>query len=167
MEELTFKIRLSVQDLYYFMMYHYYTSFAGVFGIFLSLAAAVALCLRFSSMGNTERLLFFLVAIAFIIINPLWLRMKAGAQIRRNHSLGDELTYMLSSQQLAIRMGEEQADIPWTQIVRVKDNGRELVVYVTAARGYIWPKYQLGAEYDRVVAALKQNVAARRLHLKE
>ena len=54
----------------------------------------------------------------------------------------------------------------WNQIIRVKDNGRELLVYMTAARAYIWPKDQLGEQYARVVACLKQHIDTGKLKLK-
>lgn len=167
MEKLEFKIQLSVSDLYYFMMYHYYTGMSGIFGTVLSIAAAIVLIVRFGTMSNTERLFFFIVAILFTVVNPVLMRVKAGAQIKSNKSLGGALTYSLDADQITISLGEEKAEIKWNQVVRVKDNGRELVVYVTNARGYIWPKKQIAAEYDSIVEILQSKIAAGRLRLKK
>lgn len=161
------KIKLKVKDLYYFMMYHFYTGFAGGFGFLLSIAAAIFLCVRFSAMGNTERLFFFIVAIAFTILNPISMWLKACNQIARNKSLGGELTYVLDDTGFTIKLGEAEVDIKWDQVTRVKDNGPELVVYVSSNRGYVWPKYQLGESYDQVIAILKKHVSERRLRLKK
>ena len=91
---------------------------------------------------------------------------KAKAQIQRNKSLGGGLEYILSDEHLSVCLGEERADVGWNQIIRVKDNGRELLVYMTAARAYIWPKDQLGEQYARVVACLKQHIDTGKLKLK-
>ena len=167
MDNLEFKVKLSIADLYYFMMYHYYTKPAGIFGIILSLGAAVLLCLRYQTLDSTGKLLLFIVAIAFTILNPISMWMKAGKQIKSNKSLGGELTYILGEKAISIKLDDEQADIEWNQVAKVKDNGRELVVYVTASRGYIWPKKQIEAEYDQIMARIQKNVEARRLKLKK
>lgn len=166
METIKFKIQLSVKDLYYFMMFHYYDKLSGIFGIVLSIAAAVVLVMNFSEMGDTERLFFLIIALLFTVINPILMLIKARSQIISNKSLGGELTYYLDDSQISIRMGGEKADIKWEQVARVKDNGRELVVYVTAARGYIWPKRQIADQYDQIIAALKGHVDESRLRLK-
>lgn len=167
MENIEFKIKLSVTDLYYFMMYHYYTKISGIFGIVLSLAAAVILCVRLTSLDSTGKILLIIISLLFTVINPVMLWTKAAGQITSNKSLGGELTYALDSQHLTIKLGEEQADIPWEQVTKVKDNGRELVVYVTAARGYIWPKRQIREQYDRIIDCLKKSVDAGKTCLKK
>lgn len=166
MENIEFKIKLSVTDLYYFMMHHYYTKISGIFGIVLSLAAAVILCVRFSSLDGTGKMLLIIIALLFTVINPIMLWTKAAGQITANKSLGGELTYILDTRHLTIQLGEEKADVPWEQVTKVKDNGRELVVYVTAARGYIWPKRQIREQYDHITDCLKKSVDAGKIHLK-
>lgn len=167
MEKLEFKIKLSVTDLYYFMMNHYYTKISGIFGIVLSIAAAVILCVRFSSLDGTGKILLAIIALLFTVINPVMLWTKAAGQITSNKSLGGELTYILDDQHLTIKLGEEQADIQWDQVTKVKDNGRELVAYVTAARGYIWPKRQISDQYDQIITVLKKHMDGSRLRLKK
>ena len=41
MDEIKFKITLKVNDLYYFMMHHYYSKPAGIIGLVLSLGSLV------------------------------------------------------------------------------------------------------------------------------
>jgi hypothetical protein len=118
-------------------------------------------------MNGTTRLFFLIVALAFTVINPIWMLMKAGAQIARNQSLGGDLTYILDDRQFTIAMGEEHVDIKWDQVTKVRDNGRALIVYVTSIRGYIWPKKQIASEYEQILAILKENVKPGKLHLKK
>lgn len=165
-ENLEFKIKLSVRDLYYFMMNHYYTRLSGIFGVVLSIAAAVILILRFSSLDSTGKMLLVVIALLFTVINPVMMWTKAAAQITSNKSLGGELTYILDEQNITIQLGEDKAGIPWEKVTKVKDNGRELVVYVTSARGYIWPKRQIQGQYEQIIAVLKKQVDARKLRLK-
>jgi hypothetical protein len=166
-EKISFNIQLTVGDLYYFMMYHYYRGLSGSFGLLLSVAAAIALCTKYATMNGTARLFFLIVALAFTVINPIWMLLKAKAQISRNQSLGGELTYILDDKQFTIAMGEEHVDIKWDQVTKVRDNGRALIVYVTSIRGYIWPKSQITSEYEQILAILEKNVKAGKLHLKK
>ena len=157
MDEIKFKITLKVNDLYYFMMHHYYSKPAGIIGLVLSLGSLVLLITRWNVTDATAKMLYFIIAM---------LRTKAKAQIQRNKSLGGGLEYILSDEHLSVCLGEEKADIEWTQIIKVKDNGRELVVYMTAARAYIWPKDQLGVQYDAVTAFLKKHIDAGKIKVK-
>lgn len=166
MDEIKFTITLKVKDLYYFMMHHYYTKASGIIGLIISIGAAVLLVTRWNVTDSTAKMLYFVIALLFTIINPLMMRTKAKAQIVRNKSLGGELTYILSEEHLSVCLGEEKADINWDQIIKVKDNGPELVVYMTAARAYIWPKNQLGAQYDAVTAFLKKHIDAGKVKIK-
>ena len=166
MDEIKFKIALNVNDLYYFMMYHYYSKPAGIIGLVLSIGSLVLLITRWNVTDATAKMLYFIIALLFTVINPLMLLTKAKAQIQRNKSLGGGLEYILSDEHLSVCLGEERADVGWDQIIRVKDNGRELLVYMTAARAYIWPKDQLGEQYARVAACLKQHIDTGKLKLK-
>ena len=156
MDEIKFKIALKVNDLYYFMMHHYYSKPAGIIGLVLSIGSLVLLITRWNVTDATAKMLYFIIALLFTVINPLMLLTKAKAQIQRNKS----------DEHLSVCLGEERADVGWNQIIRVKDNGRELLVYMTAARAYIWPKDQLGEQYARVVACLKQHIDTGKLKLK-
>ena len=166
MDEIKFKITLKVNDLYYFMMHHYYSKPAGIIGLVLSLGSLVLLITRWNVTDATAKMLYFIIAVLFTVINPLMLRTKAKAQIQRNKSLGGGLEYILSDEHLSVCLGEEKADIEWNQIIKVKDNGRELVVYMTAARAYIWPKDKLGVQYDDVTAFLKKHIDAGKIKVK-
>ena len=46
MDEIKFKIALKVNDLYYFMMHHYYSKPAGIIGLVLSIGSLVLLITR-------------------------------------------------------------------------------------------------------------------------
>ena len=100
MDEIKFKITLKVNDLYYFMMHHYYSKPAGIIGLVLSLGSLVLLITRWNVTDATAKMLYFIIAVLFTVINPLMLRTKAKAQIQRNKSLGGGLEYILSDEDL-------------------------------------------------------------------
>ena len=110
MDEIKFKITLKVNDLYYFMMYHYYSKPAGIIGLVLSMGSLVLLITRWNVTDATAKMLYFIIALLFTVINPLMLLTKAKAQIQRNKSLGGGLEYILSDEHLSVCLGEEQAD---------------------------------------------------------
>lgn len=91
MDEIKFKIALKVNDLYYFMMHHYYSKPAGIIGLVLSIGSLVLLITRWNVTDATAKMLYFIIALLFTVINPLMLLTKAKAQIQRNKSLGGGL----------------------------------------------------------------------------
>ena len=102
MDEIKFKIALKVNDLYYFMMHHYYSKPAGIIGLVLSIGSLVLLITRWNVTDATAKMLYFIIALLFTVINPLMLLTKAKAQIQRNKSLGGGLEYILSDEHLHV-----------------------------------------------------------------
>lgn len=88
MDEIKFKIALKVNDLYYFMMHHYYSKPAGIIGLVLSIGSLVLLITRWNVTDATAKMLYFIIALLFTVINPLMLLTKAKAQIQRNQISG-------------------------------------------------------------------------------
>ena len=73
MDEIKFKIALKVNDLYYFMMHHYYSKPAGIIGLVLSIGSLVLLITRWNVTDATAKMLYFIIALLFTVINPLML----------------------------------------------------------------------------------------------
>ena len=67
MDEIKFKITLKVNDLYYFMMYHYYSKPAGIIGLVLSMGSLVLLITRWNVTDATAKMLYFIIALLFTV----------------------------------------------------------------------------------------------------
>ena len=65
MDEIKFKIALKVNDLYYFMMHHYYSKPAGIIGLVLSIGSLVLLITRWNVTDATAKMLYFIIALLF------------------------------------------------------------------------------------------------------
>ena len=112
MDEIKFKIALKVNDLYYFMMHHYYSKPAGIIGLVLSIGSLVLLITRWNVTDATAKMLYFIIALLFTVINPLMLLTKAKAQIQRNKSLGGGLEYPMNIfQYVSVKNGQMLAGI--------------------------------------------------------
>ena len=135
MDEIKFKITLKVNDLYYFMMHHYYSKPAGIIGLVLSLVHLY--CWLPDGMWQMQLPRCFILSLQCCL--PLLIHWCWG-QRQRHRSRGTNLwaavwNIFCQIEHLSVCLGEEKADIEWNQIIKVKDNGRELVV--------IWPQLVL------------------------
>ena len=61
MDEIKFKITLKGNDLYYFMMHHYYSKPAGIIGLVLSIGSLVLLITRWNVTDATAKMLYFII----------------------------------------------------------------------------------------------------------
>ena len=88
MDEIKFKIALKVNDLYYFMMHHYYSKPAGIIGLVLSIGSLVLLITRWNVTDATAKMLYFIIALLFTVINPLKIIIRESEYENRNIQCG-------------------------------------------------------------------------------
>jgi len=166
MEPIKFDVEITKENLSSFLLYHNYTHFNGIFGIILSLLAIVYLIYDFNQLDTTKILILAVVAVLFTIVNPLMLRQKAGNQIKRNDTFKAPITYEIKAESFTLSQGDQQSEISWKDVVKVRDSGKIMIIYISKIRGFIWPKDQLGNDYLKVVEVLREKVDGDKIKLK-
>lgn len=167
MENVKFEINVSKKDLSNFMIYHNYHSMQGVIGVIISIGAFILLIFRFDMLDMMQKGLLAVLALAFTVITPVMLYIKAGNQEKRNPSFGRPITYELTDQGFSLSQGEEHVDIEWTSVYKVVDTGRSVIVYISLVRAFIWPKDQMGSQYKDIMTVLKSHVDSRKMKMKK
>lgn len=166
MENIKFEIHISKKDLSDFMIYHNYHSLQGWIGLLISLAALVLLIVRFNDLDTAKLALLIFLVLAFTVLTPLLLMNKARAQEKRNTSFHKPIQYELSDAGFALSQGEEHVDIEWRNVYKVVGTRRLVIVYISNVRAFIWPREQLGGQYEAVTGMLKAHLEPRKMKLK-
>ncbi len=141
-----FDINLSEKDLYRFSMYHNYTSLQGLLSIFVGVGAFAAAIFTRDRVETTYTLLYLILGAAILIYMPATLRISTKHQMARNAQLRQALHYLVDETGVTVKQSEEVAELPWTQVYRMKETKRNILIYSTRINAFILPKEQLSAE---------------------
>jgi len=166
MGSIKFDVKITKENLSGFLLYHNYTHFNGIFGIFISLLAIVYLIYEFEHLDITKILILSVIAVLFIVVNPLMLRQKAGNQIKQSEAFKNSITYELKDEGFVLSQGDQQSEILWSDVVKVRDSGKSIIIYISKIRAFIWPKDQMGSCYLKVIGALRDKVDADKIKIK-
>lgn len=162
-----FDIQIGSKDLFNFMLRHNYASLQGILGVMISLAALIYMIADRENMYPAKLIALIVIALLFTVVNPLMLRFKAVQQVKRNKTFAIPIHYALTEAHLVISQKEEQVEIPWDSILKVKDTGRSYVVYVSRIRAFIWPKAQIANYREKVLEVFAGKVSADKLKFKK
>lgn len=148
MEErkISFSVQMTVKELYRFIMYHAYHKFSGVLGILLSVAAFIMLLVSFEQLGEQTKAVLILVAVWFVIFDPVILYFRARGQVKRNKAYQQPLKYDADTMGITISQGEQQQTVEWKQFLKIVETKQQFLVYSSPMYAFIFPKSELGDE---------------------
>lgn len=153
-----FKVKMTEEYMYDFMMYHNYTHPSGILGAVVGVAAA-GLAVRSLIVGdNQTAMLGILFAILFLVVTPKTTRSRAKMQVEKTKMFQEPLEYELNEHGITVRQGELEATNPWDEFAKVVCTRKSLILYITRVRALIFPKACMGEQYEAVVDAIRNNL---------
>ena len=161
------KIKMTEEEMGRFMTAYNYSSGAGIAILILGILAALLAVWRFVASDMGLGVLLLVVAMVFLIYQPLAVRSRAKKQVREAKTLRDEVTYEFRPEGLNVRQDKKGIFYSWSCIQQVSVCGGMLLLYVTRGYAYGLPIAQIGDSYGSVVEMLRQQVAPERIKLKE
>lgn len=149
-DSISFSVQIKTRDLFRFKMYHGYHSASGIFGLLLTLFAAIMLMAEFANMQMQSRVVLFLIIIWFVCVDPLqfWLHSRGAA--RRNPVYQKPLQYRLDSAGITVSQDETEQTMSWEQVVKMVETKKQFIIYSSKLHAFIFPKEEVGADSDRL-----------------
>lgn len=147
-DSVSFSVQMRAQDLYRFKIYHVYHGFSGVFGIFLTVLAAVMLVTNFKNMVEQSRIVFLLIVVWFIIIDPLRFWLHSKGQIKQNKVYHKPLQYRIDEAGITVSQNETTQTMSWENLVKLIETKKQFIVYSSKIHAFIFPKEAVGTECD-------------------
>ena len=146
MEEnrVSFSVQMTVKELYRFIMYHAYHKFSGILGLLLAVAAFIILITAQGQLSEQTRAVLILVAVWFVILDPVILYSRARGQVKRNKAYKQPLHYTVSEMGITISQDEQQQTVEWGQFYKIVETKQQFLVYSTPVYAFIFPKSELG-----------------------
>ena len=160
-----FGIRTGVKEIYHFLLNYSYTTLSGLIGLGISLIAGVWLITHLHTLNANGILFCLLLFLLYTVVNPLLLWSKAKKQVKNSSYFSKPLVYELSEQGITIRSEDQHMQVEWKAIVKVKEFGNLIVVYVSKINAFIWAKDQM-EDAEQVKEILKHHINEKRLKLK-
>lgn len=155
-QEVTIQVKVTVMDMYSFLMHHSYSGIQGILNLFIS-GGAIVLLLCGVGRGNTLVMTALVLAAAlFTVINPINLLLKSIKQVVLLPTFRKPLSYTFGEEGILVRQEEAEMLTGWNEVVRVVENRRSILVYMSAVRAYILPKKQYAGQVEVVKKKLKK-----------
>lgn len=162
MKEINFDVDLTTGELYRFSMRHTYCSPSGIVGLFISLGSWLLCAIRYQVLDRTAIIALIITGFLFTVVQPVMLYSKAKAQKKRNEDINAALHYRLDETGILVSQGEQEAEIKWYEIRKRVRTGSAVYLYMSPVRAFIFPKAQLGEEYEPACAMIEEYMKAYR-----
>lgn len=158
--EVKLTAKINAQDIYDYMMYHQYTSPAGVIGSGVGALLIVAFFL--------DHQWIFLIAGAIILLYLPWtLFLKSRQQALTNPVFKQELQYVLNEDGLTISQGEESQTQKWEDMYKAVSTGRSIIVYTSPINATILPKRCMGDLRSGVIQIISTYMPAKKVKIRQ
>lgn len=166
-ENISFKVDMSVTELYRFIMYHAYHKLSGIVGIVMASVSLVILLLQYANLQEQTRAVLILIFVWFVILDPIILRSRARGQLKRNKVYKDSLCYEISQEGICISQGEQTQTIKWEQFCKIVETKTQFLFYNTPMNALIFPKASIGMENcQQFEELIKKSTQGTRVQLK-
>lgn len=157
--EVEFDVKMTLGALYDYMLYHTYTSAAGLLG-----AAAGALLVVAFFMGNDLLCLFAgLVILGYL---PWTLFLKAKQQYLSNPAFKEPLHYRLTEEGIEVSQKGETQSQRWEDMHKAVSTSKSLIVYTSKVNAAIFPKKDLGERSAAVIQAISTHMPPKKVKIR-
>ncbi len=153
-------VNMTFQALYSYILNTNYRSLAGIIGVLVSLMGVAVLVFGWNTMATGQKVLFILVALSFLVINPLSLAFKAWQQLKLSPSYKQPLDYTFTDEGITVEQGEAKQDIKWEKICRLMMTGKMIAIYTDRYHAFVIPLSELGEDKGKIITTLVQFTAS-------
>ncbi|MDD3220097.1 MAG: YcxB family protein [Lachnospiraceae bacterium] len=152
-----FSAQITAANVYDFLLTHTYRTFAGWFSI---LAGVVAIILGVTSWGEVSLPIsmcyLFLGLIAFVYM-PALLFYQAKKQMKTVPAYRFPVTYEIGEDGITINQMERKGFVKWEEITKAIAGNSCLLVYLSKANAFLWPKKDMGQDCEAIVEMLRKH----------
>lgn len=157
-KEIKLRIQIESKDMHHFLVQQNYRSFSGIFGVLCSLAALVFLLLTYSSNTQSKNVILILIAALFLIVQPLQLKLVSVQKVQAVPTFKEPLEYTLCEQGIKVQQKEEEAEITWEDVRKVRETSKSIFIYTSPVSAFILPKEQYQQKLKLVKDIMKEHV---------
>lgn len=151
-------INLKTKHMYEFQMRHTYRRTSGVLSLAFSVGAFVYFLITRQHNEYMTNLLLVFASLMFTVIYPLQMLQRSLQLVKLSPVLSKTLNYTFTTEGILVSQDNDDALLPWENIMKVVETRRLLLVYSSPKNGYILPKAQYKEECAGIKAMIKKLV---------
>ena len=152
------RVKLGVGDLYHFLLQYNYKSFGGIIGLIISLCSLGYVAVTYGKHDVGTNMVFILIGLLWTVIQPVMLWQKAAKQAVKSQAYQQELEYEFDENRIKIRQGSEEVEVLWENIVKVKEDKKQILLFTSRVHASILPKAQFAEELSAIKALIQEKV---------
>lgn len=145
------EVKLDAESMADFMIYHIYTSGAGVAALvlgMLNVGLTIAFVMRRQFL---LAVVFFLFVILVFVVFPAFIRKKVVKQMQNSRRLEETVTYEFMDDGIMTTTTEDSGKASWSKFKRAISRKQIIFLYDAQKRAIILPVAQLGDKYTDIV----------------
>lgn len=159
MKNIELNIKLKTRHMYEFQMRHSYLTATGIISLLVSLFAMVYLLSTFRSNNGTTNLLLIVASLMFTVIYPVQMLSRSFNIVKFSPVLSKPLKYTFTEEGILVSQDNDDALLPWENIVKVIETRNLIIVYSSPKNGYILPKSQYKEECEDIKTMIRKQVS--------
>lgn len=144
-------VKMTEKYMYDFFLYNTYTSIGGILGPVVGVAALLIAINSYINGGVMAAMPAALIAILFLVINPITLKSRAKMQVEQSEMFKKPLEYEFNETGITVRQDELEAVNEWGEFVKAVSTRESVILYLNRVRALIFPKECMGEHYEEVM----------------
>ena len=157
--ETEFDVKITPGVLYDYMLYHTYTSAAGLLG---SVVGALLVVVFFMGYGA----LFLIAGIVILAYLPWTLFIKSRRQYLANPAFKEPLHYTMTQEGVAVSQKGEVQSQKWEDMYKAVSTSRSLILYTSPVNASIFPKKDLGEKTAGVIEMISTHMPPKKVKIR-
>lgn len=158
-----FEIKLSEDHMYEFLLKHYYTHVGGILTTAAGVASALLAAFFLYQLDFTKGGVWVMSAFIFLYVNRKTLKNKAKIQVKESDMINKPLHCELAESGVIVRRDGETVTNPWEDFTKVYTTKHVVILYVGRVRAFIFPKEQIGEQYQAAVEIIREHIPHRKI----
>lgn len=157
--EVEFDVKITPGVLYDYMLYHTYTSPAGLIGA----GAGALMVVAFFMGAGALSLIFGIIVLAYL---PWTLFIKSRQQYLSNPAFKNPLHYKMTQEGVSVSQNEEEQGQKWEDMYKAVSTPRSLILYTSPVNASIFPKKDLGEKTFGVIEMISTHMPPKKVKIR-
>lgn len=157
--ETEFDVKITPGVLYDYMLYHTYTSAAGLLG---SIVGALLVVVFFMGYGA----LFLIFGIVILAYLPWTLFIKSRRQYLANPAFKEPLHYRMTAEGVEVSQKGEAQSQKWEDMYKAVSTSRSLILYTSPVNASVFPKKDLGEKTAGVIEMISTHMPPKKVKIR-
>lgn len=161
-----FDVQMTDKYMFDFLMYHTYTHMNGILTAVLGVVTLGVGISRILEGNVTGSMPMLLVAILFLVMNPMTTKNTAKAQVAKTPAFQKPLEYEFAEEGVYVRQDESEVLTKWEDFSKAVSTQKSVLLYTSKKMAWILPKACMGEQYEATLKMIHTHMPAKKVKIR-